>query len=374
MLLTVSVIQQKKKMNTYDTGHKTTLLFISFIVMSLVIGIQWLVTNNSSITPTDLCVTILLYNIVFMTGDTLVQFCQRMIQIKSTNNSSNVNNDVSYEAGPKTSFKLTVTTSVFIIHLIIFIILYVLDSAQFYHSMQKFDALTCTPWILFSYMFSKIINCVKCSEEKTCIIDWMQGLDYGTGMAYSYYYGYLKLILPSPGTLTKGLREKIENTEDKHNIKVAVHKLLILIPSSSYVPPDLKDASYQWMESAIDLEVDIRDRAGTKRRSYHNNIYKIYPDGKHSNRAPLYVAAEGATPLLTFFEVQKHSHRETNIYKKYHIPIVKRFHETLKELLNNDPECSDLCELIYYDDYDNGIKVNVAKIILERLSTIPTIN
>lgn len=363
-------------MNTYDTGHKTTLVFISFIVVSLVIGIHLLVTNDSSITLIDLLVTILFYNIVFMTGDMLVQFCQCMMQIKSTNNSRNVNNDMSYEAGQKTSFELTMTTSVFIIHLIIFIILNVLDSAQFYNSMQKFDALTCIHWILFSWMFSKIINLVKWSgKKKTCIIDSMQGLDYGTGMAYSYYYGYLKLILPSPGTLTKGLREKIENTEDKHNITIAVHKLLILIPSSSYVPPDLKDASYQWMESAIDLEVDIRDRAGTKRRSYHNNIYKIYPNGKQSNCAPLYVVAEGATPLLTFFEVQKHSHRETNIYKKYHTHIVKKFHETLKELLNNDPECSDLCELIYYDDYDdNGIKVNIAKIILERLSKIPTLN
>ncbi|XP_076666016.1 transmembrane protein sting [Andrena cerasifolii] len=362
-------------MNTYDTGHITRLLFLSFIVMSLVIGIHLLVTKDSSITLIDLIVIILSYNIIFMTGDMLVQFYQCMIEIKSTNNSCNVNNAVGYEAGPKTSFEVTVTTLAFIIHLIIFVILNVLDSTQFYHSMQKFNALTCTHWIFFSWMFSKIINFVKQSELNTCTIDWMQGLDYGTGMAYSYYYGYLKLILPSPGTLTKGLREKIENTEDKHNITIAVHKLLILIPSSSYVPPDLKDASYQWMESAIDLEVDIRDRAGTKRRSYHNNIYKIYKNGKHSNCAPLYVVAEGATPLLTFFEVQKHSHRETDIYKKYHVHIVKKFHETLKELLNNDPECSDLCELIYYDDYDeNGIKVNIAKIILERLSNIPDLN
>lgn len=332
-------------------------------------------TNDSSITLKDLIVIILFYNILFMTGDMLVHFYQCMIQRKSADNLFNVNNVVGYEAGSKTSFEVTVTTLVFIIHLIIFVILNILDSTQFYNSMQKFSALTCTPWILVSWMFAKIINFVKQSKKKTCTIDCMQGLDYGTGMAYNYYYGYLKLILPSPGTLTKGLREKIENTEDKHNIRIAVHKLLILIPSSSYVPPDLKDASYQWMESAIDLEVDIRDRAGTKRRSYHNNIYKIYPDGKRSNCTPLYVVAEGATPLLTFYEVQKHSHRETNIYKKYHVHIVKRFHETLKELLNNDPECSDLCELIYYDDYDdNGIKVNIAKIILERLPNVPMLN
>jgi hypothetical protein len=34
----------------------------------------------------------------------------------------------------------------------------------------------------------------------------MRGLDYGSGMAYNFFYGYLRLVLPEGGTPgTKGL-------------------------------------------------------------------------------------------------------------------------------------------------------------------------
>ncbi|XP_043252524.1 stimulator of interferon genes protein [Colletes gigas] len=227
---------------------------------------------------------------------------------------------------------------------------------------------TCVPWIFLSWTFTKMVDLNNPDNEYSAI-NSMQGLDYGTAMAYSYYYGYLKLVLPSTGTQSKGLIEKIENIEDQHNITIAVHKLLILIPSSLYIPPDLKDISNRWMESAIDLEAEIRDRAGTKRRQYHNNVYKIYFNGERFTSEPLYVIVEGATPLLTFFEVQKHNHPETKLYRKFYKNIVKNFHDKLKELLDNDPECSELCELIYYDDYDDkNNKVNVAKIIWNRIS------
>ncbi|OAD55574.1 hypothetical protein WN48_04450, partial [Eufriesea mexicana] len=149
-----------------------------------------------------------------------------------------------------------------------------------------------------------------------------------------------------------------------------VHKLFILIPSSSYIPPDLKEASYKWMESAMDLEDEIRNRAGVKRRTFHNTVYKIYANGERKN-APVYVVVEGASPLLTFFEIEKYFYSIKNVYKKYRKNIIKQFYKELKMLLDNDPELRDFCELIYYDDYDNnGVKVNIAKVILDRLSEI----
>ncbi|XP_015428681.1 PREDICTED: stimulator of interferon genes protein [Dufourea novaeangliae] len=215
------------------------------------------------------------------------------------------------------------------------------------------------------------MNFLKWKSEHISMIDAMQGLDYGTGMAFSYYYGYLRLVLPSTGTLHKGLVEKIENIEDSHNITLATHKLLILIPSSSYIPPDLKEASYKWMESVVELEEEQRDRAGVKGRKYRNNVYKIYQNGVRLNSKPLYVVAEGATPLVTFYEVLKHNHTETNVYQKYNRDIIKSFYKKLKYLIDNDPECTDICELIYYNDYnDNGTKVNVAQVIINRLSQI----
>lgn len=51
------------------------------------------------------------------------------------------------------------------------------------------------------------------------------------------------------------------------------------------------------------------NRAGVHERSYQNTMYKLIPGGIKSRQDPFHVVTEGASPLLTFFEVQKHSHR-----------------------------------------------------------------
>ncbi|RLU21634.1 hypothetical protein DMN91_006007 [Ooceraea biroi] len=198
-----------------------------------------------------------------------------------------------------------------------------------------FGPYVCIPSMIFSFCLLRMIELADW-EGEPCPLSAMKGLDYGTGMAYSYYYGYLRVILPSTGTATKGIIEKIENFEDNHNITFPVHRMFILIPSSGYIPPDLKDASCQWMESAQELEAETRNRAGTIRRNYHNSAYKIYPDGQKSSK-PKYVVVEGATPLLTYYEIQKHNHPESAVYQRYKKQIQKSLKEriTKRHIIHN---------------------------------------
>lgn len=234
-----------------------------------------------------------------------------------------------------------------------------------------FGPYVCVPLMMFSFCLLRTSNLSEWETGSLSDLSVMKGLDYGTGMAYSFYYGYLQLILPSTETSRKGIIEKIENFEDIHNVTFPLHKLFILIPSSGYIPPDLKEASYQWMESARELEEEKRNRAGNIGRTYQNNVYKIHAGGRNSGNDPVYVVMEGATPLLTYYEVQKHTHPESVVYKRYKRKIIERFYIKLQEALQSNPETRDLCELIYYNDYDaKGEKVNVAKIILERISEI----
>lgn len=51
-------------------------------------------------------------------------------------------------------------------------------------------------------------------------------------MAYSYYHGYLKLIMHDTGTEDKNLKELMEIYEGEHGVKFAAYKLFILIPLS----------------------------------------------------------------------------------------------------------------------------------------------
>lgn len=37
-------------------------------------------------------------------------------------------------------------------------------------------------------------------------IDKMNGLDLGSGMAYNYFYGYLRLVLPDPEIGTQSMK------------------------------------------------------------------------------------------------------------------------------------------------------------------------
>lgn len=343
-----------------DNKIRLFLLTASCIGVLSALYVRIINDNNNLTSIEELFFIILFFNPILIVITVLLQYCISINRHMDTHNAN---------------LKYSVSVFIFKVELIIFIISTAMNYENLYNIISKFETLPCIIGMLISWAFEQMISLNDQNKESVFNIDSIHGLDYGTAMAYNYYYGYLKIILPTTGSFNKGIIEKLENVEDNHNIYITTHKLLILIPASSYIPPDLKEVSFQWIESAIDLEPEVRDRAGVKRRSYHNNVYKIYPNGDRSSCNPIYVVAEGATPLLTYFEVQKHAHPETYIYKKYRREIIKNFYDKLKELISNDPECMDYCELIYYNDYDsNGRKVNVAKVILDRLNKENKVN
>ncbi|XP_066597821.1 stimulator of interferon genes protein homolog [Prorops nasuta] len=224
--------------------------------------------------------------------------------------------------------------------------------------------------LILAITILKLVNIFKNMSFNT--LENMNGLDIGTGLAYSYYYGYLRIMLPSTGTKSKGLVEAINAYESFHNIQIPVKKLFILIPKSSYIPPDLKEVSYEWMEATSTLEPKTQDRSGVKNRVYHNTVYKIQEGGlDNSVSAPVFVVAEGAQPLMTFYEIMRNVNPHSPIYEKHKAEFVDIFYKTLKNLLFNDLECREICELIYYDDYNsNKRRINVAEIILQRIKAI----
>lgn len=91
------------------------------------------------------------------------------------------------------------------------------------------------------YLF--LLTVVKISEN---LIDVDIFLDkrvmaIGNGLAYSYYYGFIKIILPA-GSNTS-IRERATHFEDEEKIQLASKKLLILIPDSCFCTPSFQDMS-----------------------------------------------------------------------------------------------------------------------------------
>ncbi|XP_025162643.1 stimulator of interferon genes protein isoform X2 [Harpegnathos saltator] len=308
--------------------------------------------------------------IIFVICDIILCLCQILISFIYVNQSSgeNLTSILNHYLIPNTA------SMVVIICATLLVLGQIITSRKYpLYYVWDYGPHMCTLCMTFSFLLLRWTTSKwETSRLSTFSFSDLNGLDYGTGMAYSYYYGYLRLVLPSTGTSSKGIVEKIENFEDKHGITFPVHKLFILIPSSGYIPPDLKEVSDQWMESAQELEEEIRNRAGIVGRTYRNNVYKIYPGGQKSGVDPVYVVVEGATPLLTFYEIQKHNHSETAVCRQFRQEIISSFHTKLHSVLQNEFDTKNLCEIIYYDDYnsDPGTKINIAKLILERVSKI----
>ncbi|XP_033227920.1 stimulator of interferon genes protein isoform X2 [Belonocnema kinseyi] len=166
--------------------------------------------------------------------------------------------------------------------------------------------------LVFAFFLVDLANIRECRSQKIENMNRLGGLDYGSAMACSYFYGYLKIILPADGKENKGLLGRIEEFEDNElkNQTFPVKKLFILIPASFYIPPNLKEISNEWLEPIPQkLSYISIDRAGVARRPYKNTAYKIHPGGYGSGKAPIYVVTEGATPMMTFFEAQQYKHR-----------------------------------------------------------------
>lgn len=359
---------ESEKYSSADHKMKTYLAY-SFVLLVLFAFATYRVMKDravASVIATTLVASVFL--VVFLLCDLMLRLCQMLVSFTTDVGQQS---EESFWSVARYHFTLnTPSATIIIIGALLFLGLTVTIRKCPLSYAWDFGPYVCVSLIAFTFCLLRTSNLAEWETGSLSNLSVLKGLDYGTGMAYSFYYGYLRLILPSTETSKKGIIEKIENFEANHNVTFPVHKLFILIPSSGYIPPDLKEASYQWMENARELEEDRRNRAGNIGRTYRNNVYKIRQD-KENGKDPVYVVVEGATPLLTYYEVQKHSHLESAIYKRYKCKIIEMFYRKLQEILQNEPETRDLCELIYYDDYDaKGDKINVATIILERIAEV----
>ncbi|CAH0564953.1 unnamed protein product [Brassicogethes aeneus] len=215
-------------------------------------------------------------------------------------------------------------------------------------------------WLLLSiFMLMKLLNLNSTKLHMSYWISQNYGIDYGAGMAYSFYHGYLKLLLTKIGIGDVNLKENMELYESHHDIKFEVYKLFILIPKSLNCYESLEEGS-KYVECASSMLEKKITRAGVKDRVYKNSVYKIFENNKDIR----YVLAEYATPLKTFIEVVKHTGQHSETYKALESDIVHQFYITLQMILKENH--LNTCELLYYEDEDT----DVGALILSRIKQL----
>ncbi|XP_038627294.1 stimulator of interferon genes protein isoform X1 [Tachyglossus aculeatus] len=168
-------------------------------------------------------------------------------------------------------------------------------------------------------------------------------LNVAQGLAWSYYIGYLKLILP-------GLRERVLSSTgwaERGLGGVSSWRLHILLPLHCDVRDDLQgaDPAVRFLGHLPDL---CHDRAGVKARVYRNSLYDIWDRGQRAGTCVL----EFATPLQTLLAMSRDG--QAGLGREERLEQAKLFCRTLDQILQDCPDCRDCCRLVIYQEPEAG--------------------
>ena len=144
-----------------------------------------------------------------------------------------------------------------------------------------------SPLLLFLIGFREISS-VELSQ-----INENNNKNVADGLAWGYYFGYLKMVLPI-------IAERIGQTDYKYLIPI--HKLFILIPKTCYIYDSIEKADHR-MKFVDNLTLTVSSRGGVSKLKYKTSVHRIEilrPDGTNDPEPP-HVAVEYAVPLRSLY-------------------------------------------------------------------------
>ncbi|XP_074912625.1 stimulator of interferon genes protein [Buteo buteo] len=159
------------------------------------------------------------------------------------------------------------------------------------------------------------------------------------GLAWSYYVGYLKIVLPR----VKKSMEEFSRANPNLLACRETWKLHILVPLSCDVCDDLEkaDSNIQYLTDLTEITLT---RAGTKKRVYKHSLYAI----RDEDNKLWHCAVEYATPLQSLYAM---SQDECAAFSREdRLEQAKLFYRTLEEILKGSKECAGTYRLIVYEE------------------------
>ena len=118
------------------------------------------------------------------------------------------------------------------------------------------------------------------------------------GLAWSYYFGYLKLVLPKlEGQIGKSL---------EYRYKITKKKLFILLPKTCYTYDKIVEADPR-VKCAGNLEEYQINRGGILKRSYKHTVHRIEMPRPDGGIDEYHVVLEYATPLMSLYDMSQHA-------------------------------------------------------------------
>ncbi|NXV53174.1 STING protein, partial [Uria aalge] len=158
------------------------------------------------------------------------------------------------------------------------------------------------------------------------------------GLAWSYYVGYLKIVLPR----VKKSMEEFSRANPNALARRETWKLHILLPLSCDIYDDLEKADSN-IRYLTDLTETTLTRAGTKKRVYKHSLYAIRDEDKL-----WHCAVEYATPLQSLYAMSQDEGAAFS--REDRLEQAKLFYRTLEEILKGSKECAGTYRLIAYEE------------------------
>ena len=142
------------------------------------------------------------------------------------------------------------------------------------------------------------VDAGELSPVETSEINEREQENLADGLAWGYYFGYLKLVLPK-------LEEQIAKSE-QFRYKITMKKLFILLPQEGFTEDNIEDADdrVKWAGNLPECKIN---RGGIKARSYKHAVQRIEmprPDGGFDE---YHFVLEYATPLMNLYDMSMHA-------------------------------------------------------------------
>ncbi|XP_047441251.1 stimulator of interferon genes protein [Mugil cephalus] len=178
------------------------------------------------------------------------------------------------------------------------------------------------------------------------------------GLAWSFYVGYLQLVLPCLEESIAKFRatHQCSNTSWGHGSR----KLLILVPLNANISHKLvdEDSNIRFYDNLPNNEID---RAGVRGRVYKHSVYSVLDEDGKAHEC----VAEYATPLLTLYRMSQES--SAGFGETERREQVLLFFRTLQDILEHSLECRNRYKLILLNDEHENDPHYLSKAILRHL-------
>ncbi|CAG5992801.1 stimulator of interferon genes protein [Menidia menidia] len=208
------------------------------------------------------------------------------------------------------------------------------------------------------YTVLKSLGIQGLSEAEVSDICESRKMNVAHGLAWSFYLGYLQLLLPC-------LEDSIIAFCATHQASSPLwgrgsKKLFILIPLDTNIPDKLEevDDNIRFYDNLPNKELN---RAGIQGRVYKHSVYRVHDEHGRGHDC----VVEYATPLLTLYRMSQD--RGAGFGEPERRQQVLLFYRTLQEILGQSLECRNRYRLIMLNDERKDDPHFLSKAILGHL-------